>query len=235
LLETRDAYARWAAVYPARPHNALMRAEQRVMESVLGTIGASAATATPGAVDAVRALDVGTGTGRYRAVLARSGGCQIVGVDFSWEMLRAGAADPARGLVCGDATALPFADAAFDLTLASLMVGDISDLSRWVGELDRVLRPGGHLVYSDFHGSWAGDGWRRTLQDRSGRTYEIPYHARSVEQHWDALEAFGFVVSQVREIGLESETGPEADAFRRRWGNPPVAIVVHARRAMPKP
>ncbi|MCH7747679.1 MAG: class I SAM-dependent methyltransferase, partial [Acidobacteria bacterium] len=148
VLEARAAYARWAPVYPARAHNALMRAEQRVTEALLGRIRAE------------RVLDVGTGTGRYRPVLARWGARHIVGLDFSWEMLTAGRDTGAGVLVCGDAVALPIADAVFDLALASLMVGDIADLTQWVAEIHRVLRPGGHLVFSDFHESWTADGWR---------------------------------------------------------------------------
>ncbi len=219
VLETREAYARWAPVYPARAHNALMRVEQRVTEALLGRIRAQ------------RVLDVGTGTGRYRPVLARAGARHIVGVDFSWEMLTAGCDTGAGALVCGDAVNLPVAAAVFDLALASLMIGDVADLTRWVGEIHRVLRPGGHLVFSDFHVSWAGDGWHRTFDDRRGRRFELPYHPRSVDEHRDTLGRCGFAACEVREIGLEAETGNDADAFRRRWGRVPVVVVFHARRS----
>lgn len=218
VLEARAAYARWAPVYPARAHNALMRAEQRVTEALLGRIRAE------------RVLDVGTGTGRYRPVLARWGARRIVGLDFSWEMLTAGRDTGAGVLVCGDAVALPIADAVFDLALASLMVGDIADLTQWVAEIHRVLRPGGHLVFSDFHESWAADGWRRTLEDRSGRRFEIPYHPRSIRDHRCVLERGGFIVDEVRETGLDGETGVAAETFRHRWKNPLVAVVVQAHR-----
>jgi len=33
------------------------------------------------------------------------------------------------------------------------MLGDVADLDPWISEATRVLAPGGHLVYSDFHPS----------------------------------------------------------------------------------
>ena len=175
-------------------------------------------------------LDVGTGTGRYRPVLARAGARHIVGLDFSWEMLTAGWETGAGVLVCGDAVALPIADAVFDLVLASLMVGDVADLTQWVAEVHRVLRPGGDLVFSDFHESWVRGGWRRGFADRSGRRFEMSYHPRSVRDHRRVLERGGFIVDQVCETGLDGETGAEAETFRRRWRNSPVAVVVQAHR-----
>src|SRR4051794_592308 len=109
-LQARDAYELWAATYPPVAHNPLMRVEQEVVEPLLAHIAAR------------RALDVGTGSGRYLPLLAATGAGSVVGLDFSLAMLRRGTAP---GRVCGDASVLPFRRGAFDLINASLMVGDI--------------------------------------------------------------------------------------------------------------
>src|SRR5262249_40939508 len=149
-LPPRQAYARWAPRYPASAHNPLMHAEQSVMAPIIAAIAAT------------RALDVGTGSGRYLPMLHKTGAHLVVGLDFSLPMLsRADRTCAAR--VCGDAHALPFAAGSFDLVSAALMLGDVAKLGPWLAEMSRVLVAGGHLVYSDFHPAWTARGWRRTF------------------------------------------------------------------------
>jgi malonyl-CoA O-methyltransferase len=76
LPGVRTAYDTWADTYPSVAHNPLMRLEQEIVESILMTLRPR------------RALDVGTGSGRYLPVLARTDAARIVGADFSMAMLR---------------------------------------------------------------------------------------------------------------------------------------------------
>ena len=214
ILEPRAAYALWAPMYPPRAHNPLMRAEQGAMEAALSSLSPSIA------------LDVGTGSGRYLPLLAEAGARTIVGVDFSWAML---ARNPYRSLICADATSLPLREGVFDLVVASLTVGDVADLSRWVQEVRRVLRPGGHLLYSDFHPSWAVGKWQRTIESADGRSFVIRRHAHAMSDHQTALVGAGFEVLDIREPRLE-RNDQQVWAFRQRWGNPPVIVVFHATR-----
>ena len=46
----------------------------------------------------------------------------------------------------GDVQALPFPDASFDCAVAAWMLYHVPDVDRALGELARVLRPGGRLV-----------------------------------------------------------------------------------------
>jgi ubiquinone/menaquinone biosynthesis C-methylase UbiE len=174
-----------------------------------------------------RALDVGTGSGRYLPLLAATGASVVVGVDFSMAML-AHHRSRAR-CVRGDARQLPFRRAAFDLVTAALMIGDSDDLPRCIREMAATLTHGGHLIYSDFHPSWALKGWQRTFRTCDGETLAIPYAPHAIEDHLDAVASAGLQVVAVREPRFnEDETDPAVKAFRRKWGNPPVVVVVHA-------
>src|SRR5581483_6715610 len=141
-LPARDAYALWADSYPPSPHNPLMRAEQAALAPMIH------------ATSPTRALDVGTGSGRYLPLLEGTGARLVVGADFSMPMLTR---QPDSGFVrvCADACRLPFPDASFDLVSAALMIGDVTDLPGWIAEMARVLAPEGQLIYSDFHPAWA--------------------------------------------------------------------------------
>ncbi len=204
-------YNLWSDTYPPIAHNPVMRAEQVIVEAMLRRLRPR------------RALDVGTGSGRYVPIL-KATGASVTGVDFSWGMLSKG-----RGRrVCGDARQLPFRSGSFDLANASLMVGDIADLAPWAVEIARVLEAGGHLVYSDFHPTWAEHGWRRTFTAADGATHEMAIETHTIEQHLDALEGAGFRVQSMRAPRLYAERSPAVAAFRREWGDPPVVVVLHA-------
>lgn len=210
-LEAAQAYALWAATYPPEAHNALMRAEQAVVAPMISAAAPS------------RALDVGTGTGRYVPVITAAGARFVVGVDLSMAMLAAHEQGTRR--VCGDACRLPFRRGAFDLISSSLMVGDIERVDVWVRELARLLAPGGHAIYSDFHPSWALQGWQRTFRAVDGRAFRLPYHPHTIDEHLSAFDAHGFDVRAIREPRLPPEGGSRID-YRKR--STPVVVAFHA-------
>jgi malonyl-CoA O-methyltransferase len=212
LLAPRAAYDLWADTYPAVAHNPLMRAEQEVVEPLLAQIRP------------VRALDVGSGSGRYIPILCASGARFVLGIDFSLSML----ARSVGRRVCADACRLPVKRAAFDLINASLMVGDVGDLHAWMREMARALAAGGHLVYSDFHPSWAELGWSRTFRTAAGAMHGVSFHAHTIDDHLAALERSGLRVRAIREPRFKDDSDPGVKMFRRRWGNPRVVVVFHA-------
>ena len=198
-LPPREGYALWADTYPPRPDNPLMEVEQAI---VLPLIDAAMPTC---------ALDVGTGTGRYLGLLRAAGAKQVVGLDMSLAMLARTSCESLR--VCGDACGLPFRDASFDLVCSSLMVGDVADLRPWVREATRVLAPGGHLIYSDFHPSWAARRWRRTFRDAQGRRRELAYLPHQIEEHLAALHASPLAVRTIREPRIAGRPAPVVAVF----------------------
>jgi demethylmenaquinone methyltransferase/2-methoxy-6-polyprenyl-1,4-benzoquinol methylase len=93
-----------------------------------------------------RVLDVCCGTGDL-AIAAEQQGGRVVGLDFSERMLgRARRKSGTIEWVRGDALALPFGDAEFDAATVGFGVRNLADLERGLGELHRVLRPGGRIA-----------------------------------------------------------------------------------------
>jgi SAM-dependent methyltransferase len=91
-------------------------------------------------------LDVGAGTGIAALAAAHATGTegQVVALDPSAELLSR--ARPTRlHLVAGAAPGIPFAERQFDAVVANLVVGHFSDYRPALGDLGRVLRPGGRL------------------------------------------------------------------------------------------
>ena len=107
------------------------------------------------------ALDAGCGTGIYTRRLAERG-ADVTGVDADPEMLAAARLKaPSARLIQADVTALPFADATFDLSLAVTLLCFVDDAQRTVQELVRVTRPGGRVVLAELNRWSAWAAWRR--------------------------------------------------------------------------
>jgi demethylmenaquinone methyltransferase / 2-methoxy-6-polyprenyl-1,4-benzoquinol methylase len=93
-----------------------------------------------------RVLDSCCGTGDLAIACLRAGG-RVTGLDFSERMLdRARRKSDEVEWVEGDALALPFAESSFDAATVGFGVRNLEDLGKGLGELRRVLRPGGRLA-----------------------------------------------------------------------------------------
>ena len=97
-----------------------------------------------------RVLDLAAGTGTSSEPFATVG-ASVVPADFSLGMLRVGKQRrPDLAFTAGDATRLPFADAAFDAVTISFGLRNVVDTGAALRELLRVTRPGGRLVVCEF-------------------------------------------------------------------------------------
>jgi SAM-dependent methyltransferase len=103
-------------------------------------------------------LDLGCGFGRHAFEAARRG-ARVVAFDYADNELKevrntfaamadAGQITPSAlvGTVQGDGTRLPFDDATFDRVIASEVLEHIQDDIAAIGELARVLKPGGTMA-----------------------------------------------------------------------------------------
>ncbi|MFM1863933.1 MAG: hypothetical protein RLZ26_2455 [Pseudomonadota bacterium] len=105
-----------------------------------------------------RLIDVAGGTGDIAfRFLARAPGASAAVVDLTEPMLaegRARAEAAAMGgaldWVVGDAMALPFADASFDVYTISFGIRNVTRIEAALAEAHRVLRPGGRLMVLEF-------------------------------------------------------------------------------------
>lgn len=102
-----------------------------------------------------KALDLATGTGDIAFLLADQVGAQgeVVGLDFSEGMLSIARERELDGRpitwVQGDMTALALADAAFDAVTVGYGLRNVTDLSKALFEIHRVMRPGARFVSLD--------------------------------------------------------------------------------------
>ena len=101
------------------------------------------------------ALDLGAGTGDLTLELASRGAAQVVGADFSPEMLAVARTKAASGAsanvtwTLADALRLPFPEETFDCVTNAFLLRNLANLREGLSEMARVLKPGGRLVCLD--------------------------------------------------------------------------------------
>jgi malonyl-CoA O-methyltransferase len=200
----RRAFGRAAATY----------AEHAVLQAEVGERLRERLDEIPDFAPA-RVLDVGCGPGGgSRALLARYPGAQVIALDLALPMLEEGKkaktgseslfgdgsrtepsfrvskndSDPVIFL-CADAQALPLADASVDLVHSNLCLQWCEDPGLAIAEFRRVLRPGGHLLFSTF-----GPDTLKELRAAFEKVDDTPHVSRFVDMHdiGDALLVTGF-------------------------------------------
>ncbi|WP_307846749.1 class I SAM-dependent methyltransferase [Actinospica durhamensis] len=121
--------------------------------------------------DALRVLDVATGTAGVALYWTDRARVEVTGIDLTAQMLRRGRENVARRgradrirLLQGRAEQLPFPDASFDAVTFTYLLRYVQDPAATLVELARVLKPGGALASLEFavpgnpgwHAAWVG-------------------------------------------------------------------------------
>lgn len=156
-----------------------------------------------------RVLDVACGTGDLTEALARTNAREVVGLDFTRQMLDV--AETKRGKLPaelaakvtyleGDAMDLPFESASFDALTIAFGIRNVQEPARALREFARVLRPGGRLVVLEFDRPrfapirWGNDLYCKVIMPRTAalisrdRSGAYAYLPKSVDQFMDRDE-----------------------------------------------
>ena len=152
----------------------------------------------------VDVLDAGCGDGRYAAWFP---GDRYAGIDLGDNLP---ASTPEQVFLKASVLATPFENARFDLILCSLMIEHIPDVPAAIGELHRVLKPGGVLVLSTAT-RWAeGIGEMPNLFWRpDGQEQGQAFHYFDPEQLLQACRQAGFKTAVDDYVGGPWELGLE--------------------------
>lgn len=151
-----------------------------------------------------RILEIGAGTGLN--VAHYPPGADVVLTEPDPHMARR-ARRRGGEVIEASADALPFPDASFDTVVSTLVLCGV-DQERSLGEVRRVLRPGGRLFFLEHVRS--DDPGLARLQDRMNPLNRFLVGCECNRETLAAIEAAGFTISRV-----ERATMPEAPKFVR--------------------
>jgi ubiquinone/menaquinone biosynthesis C-methylase UbiE len=125
---------------------------------------------------------------------------------------RARAKLPGARFLLGELTRLPLADACVDAAVCALALVHVADLGAAIGELARVVRPGGRIIVSDVHPFLVMLGWQAQFPTDQGRAY-ARLHAHLPSAYATAALRAGLAVRTYQEPTLTTEavTTPTAE------------------------
>jgi len=203
--------------------------------------------ALAGDVAGRRILDAGCGSGPLFAEL-RDRGAIVTGIDKSTGML-----EQARRRLGNDAdlqvaelgSPLPFPDDTFDDITASLVLHYLRDWGPALGELRRVLKPGGRLIVSVDH-PFAENLWHREAGLKpdyfatynyvvewtaGGQSAVLRFWIRPLHAMTDAFTTAGFRITTISEPPVAPDTPHELlppNVADRQWIPCFLFFVLHA-------
>jgi cytosine/adenosine deaminase-related metal-dependent hydrolase/ubiquinone/menaquinone biosynthesis C-methylase UbiE len=216
----KGAYRQVSQAYDTEP-NPLLSLEQRFVEGLLPPLAGLAV------------LDLGCGTGRWLAALARRAPRTLVGADFSPEMLAQAQykiGDTAR-LVLADCGNLPFPRASADLVICSFLASYLKDLPAFAEQVRRVIHRGGIVFMTDLHPETTVKlGWRRGFRV-NGSFVDVPTFTRPIREIIAAFENLDLESNAVleprfgdAELEIFKRAG-KTDAFHAASGHPALYIL----------
>jgi SAM-dependent methyltransferase len=166
-----------------------------------------------------RVLDVGVGPGFLAAEIAAvvGAGGRVCGIDVSSDMLAVAARrDPGAGaarleLELAGAEAIPYPDGSFDAVVSTQVLEYVPDLGAALGEIHRVLTPGGRVLVLDT--DWDSLVWAAPEPELMARVL-VAWEEHLADPHLPrtlgrALDAAGFTVGRPSVVPLLDVGDPD--------------------------
>ena len=227
--QVRSMFARISGVYDFMNHFLSFNRDKAWRRDVIAALD----------TDAWEVLDLCAGTGDLALeAVRRERGRVWIAADFCPEMLQGSRGKRGAGrleLAAADAMALPFRDRCVDAVTVGFGVRNFADVRRGLGEIRRVLRPGGQLLVLEFfRDDPAGTGPRRGVAApvRLGLNTVVPLVGRLVGRDGSAYRylpgsmgefltptEFGDLLGELgfRDVQVKRQTFGIAHLVTGRW------------------
>jgi ubiquinone/menaquinone biosynthesis C-methylase UbiE len=167
------AYDLWAAAYDNQPGNLMLDLDEGVFSELLNH------TAVSGKIIA----DIGCGTGRHWNKLFAKQPARLTGYDVSIGMLaKLKEKYPAAETFLLKDELLPeLPTASCDLVISTLAIAHIEKLQTTLQEWNRVLKPDGEIIITDYHPEALAKGGKRTFK-LEGKIIAVKNYIHTIDQ-----------------------------------------------------
>lgn len=166
-------YDRWAASYDNQPDNLILRLDEEILGSLLNPTG----------LQDKAIADIGCGTGRHWPLFYSGNPVSVTGFDVSKGMLSQlkQKYPPADTHLLQSNKLSGISDASFDFIISTLAMAHIKEPEEALHEWNRVLKPGGEIIITDYHPEALKRDAKRTFQYK-GKTIAVESHIHPLEK-----------------------------------------------------
>jgi ubiquinone/menaquinone biosynthesis C-methylase UbiE len=162
-------------------------------------------------------LDVATGPGYFCIELAKIGRFRVTGIDISEHLVEIASANARQAgvdvdFLQGNASSMRFPDGAFELVFCSWAMKNFKDPGKALGEMFRVLKPGGTALIVDLNQEANSRQWNRYASSRRlermtalamGLAFRIQRSgAYSRTQFQELIKSSPFRTHDIQDVGI---------------------------------
>ena len=212
------AYDIWAANYDDQPDNLMLVLDEALFTELFSTIE----------IKNHNIVDVGCGTGRHWKKIMDKVPQQITGFDVSENMLaklQQKFPQAVTHVIINDSLQ-PLADNSCDLLISTLTIAHIENAVAALQEWNRVLKPGGNIIITDYHPAALEKGAKRTFK-HGDTVVAIKNYVHTIENITAAAKQLKLSLVRLIEKNIDDSMRPyyekqDALAVYEAWKGTPV-------------
>jgi ubiquinone/menaquinone biosynthesis C-methylase UbiE len=169
----QSGYDLWSVSYDNQPGNLMLALDEIIFTTLLNE------TSLAGKV----IVDIGCGTGRHWKKIMDQKPERLTGYDVSTGMLeKLKEKFPLAETFVANTNDLPEqADHSCDIIVSTLTVAHIENIGEAFKEWNRILKPGGEMIITDYHPEALAKGGKRTFTHQ-GKVVAVKNHTHTIEQ-----------------------------------------------------
>jgi ubiquinone/menaquinone biosynthesis C-methylase UbiE len=217
------AYDRWSGSYDEQPDNLMLALDGQLFGELLSSVSIAGSVV----------VDIGCGTGRHwRTLLARDP-ARLAGYDVSTGMLSIlrKKYPAAETYLLHDHVLAELGTASCDLVISTLTLAHIPDLPAALTEWNRVLKPGGDLLITDYHPAALAKGGQRTFRE-GDQVIAVRNHLYPLHRVLDVTGQLGLTELSITEKKIDDSMRPyyerqNALPVYRRFLGVPIIYGLH--------
>lgn len=224
-LNAATAYDQWAGFYDDQPGNLMMDLDESIFSELLNAVSLAGKTV----------VDIGCGTGRHWKKIMAGNPSRLVGFDVSKKMLEQLTHKfPTAEVYLSDGTFNELKNETADLLVSTLTIAHIENLDTTFSEWNRILKPGGDMIITDYHPDALAHGAKRTFSHES-KTVVIKNHVHSTSKIRLLAKQLGYKEMRFVERNIDETVKTyyeQQDALEvfERFKNTPIIYGIHLKK-----